>query len=207
MIEDDFLSKYLPRFLPEDDQVELFSDLKQLAYSHEYNYNNFYYNFGKHKKQINQGDGINNLTFVNIPSMEDYQAPGIILSNTCDINLKNQRETPTKIVYAPIFKLENYIELLQSHNAYNEQHIEAIRNQQVTQIFYLPKGMELEYEGIVHLDHISSADNESIARDNLGNTRIFKLSLFGFYAFIIKITHHFSRVNKELIEERSSLNP
>ena len=49
---------------------------------------------------------------MNLPKSEIKPVPGIILSNTCDIDLQNERNFPSQIVYAPIFSLEKYRQTL-----------------------------------------------------------------------------------------------
>jgi len=79
-----------------------------------------------------------------------------------------------------------------------DNHLEDIRRQRITQIFYLPLGSSLGYEAIVFLDRINNCDNKSISRENLSQRRLFVLSDYGFYLFLTKLSFHFSRVQEKI---------
>ncbi len=48
------------------------------------------------------------MLFVNLPKPDIKPVPGMILSNTCDIDLTNVRNFPSQVVYAPIINLAKY---------------------------------------------------------------------------------------------------
>ncbi len=75
-----------------------------------------------------------------------------------------------------------------------KQHINTIKRQRITQIFYLPKGKHLQEESIVFLDRINSCDNRIISSEKINDIRLFTLSNYGHYIFLVKLSMHFTRI-------------
>ena len=127
-------------------------------------------------------------------------APCIILSNTCDISFDNTRKRPINVCYAPLIELDRF------YNALKEQFgkdradniVNDVRKQKITDTLYLPVGGKLKKEHIVFLDKISSIDNRLVSRKNLGETRLFTLSNFGFYLFLLKLSINFTRIQERV---------
>ncbi|MDK2837368.1 MAG: hypothetical protein PWQ53_507 [Bacteroidota bacterium] len=191
----DDIKIYLPKFLSADSERELFNGLKDFPENID---ERLYTTYLIDSKIIYQGDGLNNLLVINLPQSDIKVAPGIILSNTCDIDLQNHRNFPSQIVYAPIFNLEKYKEALLKNSKKTEQqiddHIKAIKKQEITQIFYLPRFQGKLDESIVFLDRVNNMPNNSIDREKVPNNRIFTLSDYGAYLFLLKISVHFTRI-------------
>ena len=139
----DEIKIYLPKFLSAESDRDLFKGLKDFPDNID---ERLYTTYLHDTKIIYQGDGLNNLLVVNLPKSEIKPVPGIILSNTCDIDLQNERNFPSQIVYAPIFSLEKYRQALLNNSKKSiEQitdHINAIKKQQITPNFYLQGQME-----------------------------------------------------------------
>jgi hypothetical protein len=80
---------------------------------------------------------------------------------------------------------------------------QAIKNQDITQIFYLPSSLNIE-ESIVFLDRINNSSNNFIDRSSLKETRTFTLSNLGFYLLLLKLSISFTRiaekVNRPIVE-------
>ncbi len=115
----------------------------------------------------------------------------------------NKRAFSSQICYAPIFNLEKYTDKLKKRDGYKNpenlnQHVEAIKKQHVTQILYLPRGGDLDYEGIVFLDRMNNCHSSLIDKENLSAKRIFTLSNYGFYLLLTKISIHFSRLQEKI---------
>ncbi|HEX2936153.1 MAG TPA: hypothetical protein VHO72_12445 [Bacteroidales bacterium] len=200
----DEIKIYLPKFLSAESDRELFKGLKDFPDNID---DRLYTTYLHDTKIIYQGDGLNNLLVVNLPKSEIKPVPGIILSNTCDIDLQNERNFPSQIVYAPIFSLEKYRQtLLNNSKKAKEQitdHINAIKRQEITQIFYLPKYDGKLEESIVFLDRVNNMPNTLIERDKISSNRIFTLSDYGAYLFLLKLSIHFTRVQDKI--ERKSI--
>ena len=200
----DEIKIYLPKFLSAESDRELFKGLKDFPDNID---ERLYTTYLHDTKIIYQGDGLNNLLVVNLPKSEIKPVPGIILSNTCDIDLQNERNFPSQIVYAPIFSLEKYRQtLLNNSKKTKEQitdHINAIKKQEITQIFYLPKFDGKLEESIVFLDRVNNMPNTLIERDKISSNRIFTLSDYGAYLFLLTLSIHFTRVQDKV--ERKSI--
>lgn len=198
MISIEEIEKFLPKYLSPETEEQLFSELKQFPN----NIDKRFYSYELRKDNIlYQGDGIKEILIINMPDKTEGYVPSIILSNTCDINPENKRLFPSRIVYAPIFNLVKYkIKSLEEGIKTHEnidQHIESIRKQRVTQIFYLPVGDELKQESIVFLDRIYNLPSYVLGED-FTNRKIFTLSQYGHYIFLLKISIHFTRITEKI---------
>jgi hypothetical protein len=196
MIED--IKNFLPQYLSPKTTEKLLSDLKQFPE----NIDKRLYGFeGKEECVIYQGDGLDNLLIINLPDLATKTGNGIMLSNTCDIDLENQRKFSSNMVYAPIINLNKYIKMLEDSKTMNADalrvHIDDIRHQRITQIFYLPQYGSFE-ESFVFLDRVISIDNESYDRATLAKHRLFSLSQYGLYLFLYKISIHFTRFHERV---------
>lgn len=199
------LKIYLPKFLSSDSERELFKGLKDFPDNID---ERFYTNYLKDSKIIYQGDGVRDLLIVNLPQNVIKPAPSIILSNTCDIDIQNKRVFPSQVVYAPIFNLEKYKKALLSKSEKSKEqindHIISIRKQEITQVFYLPKYDGVIEESIVFLDRLNNMPNKIIERDKIETKRLFTLSDYGAYLFVLKLSIHFTRI-QDKVERKSVL--
>lgn len=184
----------------------------------DYDYSKFYSMYGDYADKILQGDGIKDLKFIHLPDEEVSNGMGLIFSSSCDIEQENERKFPTRIVYAPLMKVQSYVEMLEnaekeddSGNPTGEKlytkegismHIDEVRKQRINQIFYLPPGQYLEEEAMVFFDNLCSASNDSILRENLSETRTFSLSAYGWHIFLERLSHFFTRLTEETVELR-----
>jgi hypothetical protein len=183
---------YLPKYLSPESEENLYDQLKQFPENID---DRLYTNYLLEPQVIYQGDGIEGLLVVNLPDTEVRPARGMILSNTCDVDERDN------LVYAPIFNLEKYEKgLIASEVLKDEEqkrdHIYAIKKQRITQIFYLPKGGALENESIVFLDKVNSCDNSFLSEKPIKDIRLFTLSNYGLYLFIFKLSVHFTRITE-----------
>ena len=139
---------------------------------------------------------------MNLPSHEVRSTPAMILSNTCDISPSNERLLPSRVVYAPILQLEKYKQLLLCNTQKEQQvidnHIKSIKNQFISNIFYLPKGINLEHDSIVFLDRLNNCPAGILTEEEIKKKKLFTLSNYGFYIFLIKISIHFTRIREEV---------
>ncbi len=77
-------------------------------------------------------------------------------------------------------------------------HIDDIRKQKISQIFYLPKGGKLENESFVFLDRINNLPSSYFKEEEIKESRIFTLSDYGFYIFLFKLSVHFTRIRESV---------
>ncbi|MDM8568359.1 hypothetical protein QUF50_02355 [Thiotrichales bacterium HSG1] len=203
MISDEELSKYLPQYLSESSTISLFNELKQFPKNID---KRIYTDKLKNDSSIYQGDGLRNLLCVNLPSLDARPILGMIFSNTCDINSENKRLFDARLSYAPIFNLEKYhTALIQKYVDSSERssesiksHVEDIKKQNISQIFYLPKGGFLDNDSIVFLDRINNLPSNYFDGEQIKNNRAFSLSDYGFYIFLFKLSIHFTRVRENV---------
>lgn len=159
---------------------------------------NYYIN--RYNDEILQGDGWTSLELFNFESGERKAVKGIIISNSCDISPENKRTIPANISFAPIIRLDNYINLLKK-NGKDSQSIEAkvasIKNQQVSDMFYLPKCEELPFDSIAILDDLHTVPLEHFST-KAEKSKVFTLSQIGFYLFLMKLSVHLCRFHEKL---------
>ncbi|WP_321891759.1 hypothetical protein [Paraburkholderia tropica] len=186
--------RYLPRHLTEDDTKKLFEDIK--AFPGNLDKRLYMTPVKEDEHALLQGDGIGNMLVVNLPQPEIRPTPVMLFSNSCDSDIANERAFPTALCYAPIFSLEKYLASLRKRKdeKYVQDHESAIRRQQLTQIFFLPRSGKLEGDSIVFLDRINNCASKSFDRERLPNDRLFSLSTFGHWLFLLKLSIHFSRL-------------
>jgi hypothetical protein len=210
MIPFDEIKKYLPQYLSDSSQENLFEELKNFPDNID---QRFYSEFLTRGKMVYQGDGLIGMLVVNLPDNKTETVPAMVLSNTCDIDPANKRIFPTRMVYAPIFDIEKYKQaLIRDHvdtGRYPldsiEAHIDAVKKQFISHIFYLPKGCGLIKESIVFLDRLNNGPLKSIGEEDIADIKLFTLSDYGFYVFLIKLSIHFTRI-REGIERPFSAN-
>ena len=198
------LKLYLPKFLSAESDKELFEGIRGFPFNID---SRLYTDYLKDSNLIYQGDGISDMLVINLPNPDIKPVPSVILSNSCDIDMKNSRLFSSQIVYTPIFNLKKYqIALSKNSNKRKEQidsHIESIKKQEITQIFYLPKINEKLEDSIIFFDRVCNASNDSIKRNKLKSKRVFTLSDYGAYLFLLKLSIHFTRIQDKV--DRKSL--
>lgn len=186
------IEAHIPYYLTEKAKNGLLKALKDFP-----NKMNYYTMYGK--EDLLQGDGWDNLAVINFHSGDRKYIKGIIISNSCDIDIKNKRDLPHRIVFAPIVPLAAYTKLLASNGVEQESidsKLRAITEQKVTSIFYLPKGGSLEEDHIALLDDIHNLPAQFFAATPDRNKQ-FTLSFEGFYIFLFKLSIHFCRFHEE----------
>lgn len=191
-----------PPYLTEESKKELFAELEDYPNNLKRIYTSII-----EEGYVFQGDGIRNLPVINLPETKIENSPVLILSNTCDTEPNNKRDTSPRLIYSPIRKLSNYAKYLKSKSIKEEkinQYFDLIRKQEITNKLYLPQGAGLEDECVVLLDYINNCDISVLPVDKVEGNRIFSLSTYGFYILLIKISIHFTRlregVNRRYIE-------
>lgn len=196
MIDSDEIKKYLPYYLNDSAKENLYEALKQFPENIDKRL--FAY---REEDFVFQGDGIKDLLIVNLPKEDVVKANCIVLSNTCDIDQRNKRMFTSSVCYTPLINLNKYVARLRA-DKYNENKIsrfvKSIKKQQVTQIFYLSCPPNLKEEYFVFLDKIVSCDNDYIDRSELNKIRLFTLSNYGFYVFLVKLSMHLTRIRENI---------
>ena len=197
MISLDEIRQFLPTFLSQGSETAFLDEIKHFLQS---SMRPFYTQMLSNRTIIFQGDGIEGLLIINLPDPTIKPGPAMVLSNTCDVDPSNKHLFRTSLCYAPIFSLPLYLQLLRKENteARVASHESDIRNQLITQIFFLPKGGKLQNDSLVFLDRVVSASSDTIDRQQLSQSRLFTLSDFGAWLFALKLSIHFCRIRDEV---------
>lgn len=194
----DDIELYLPRYLSEDKLNSLKQQLKE--FGEGYDTGKYFTDRLKNDPLLYQGDGVCALV-CNFPDTKSKDAPVLLLSNTCDMDIGNNRMNSCRMMYAPILNLEKYILKLKSRNIPDEKiknHVSDIKGQIISQIFYLPKTSSLGYDGMVFFDRAMSLP---LSEENVGKciaSRLFSLSNYGFYLLLLKLSYHFTRIQEKV---------
>lgn len=196
-VKEELIKQFLPKYLSPEEKL----NLKNLIEDFPYNLDSrFYTSYLNGTEVIYQGDGIKKMNVIQLPKSEIKKTNCIILSNTCDIDIENSRLFASRLTYAPIIQLDKYINLYKTNGISADRiksHVKSIREQEITQILYLPKSSSHE-ESIVFLDRINNCSNDEIDRSDLKSRRIFTLSNYGFYVLLIKLSVSFSRIAEKV---------
>lgn len=194
-MDSDEIKLYLPKFLSSESEKQLFEGLKDFPKNID---ERLYTSALKESPIIFQGDGIKDMLVINLPNTSIKEVKSIVFSNTCDIDPNNIRNFPSQIVYAPIFNLQKYKQALIEKSSKSKKeiisHIKAIKEQKITQIFYLPKINDKIEDSIIFLDRVNNCSQEFVKSKELEEDRLFTLSDYGAYLFVLKLSIHFSRI-------------
>ena len=192
------LQKQIPYYLTaEPERRALVSELKALNEGSTQGYF-IQKKFDPYNSIMLQGDGWSGFQMFSFLKGERRRIRGIILSNSCDIALENQRTLAPKIVFASIVKLANIrirFEKLKLDHDQIESKLLAIRSQSISNIFYLPAGGPFDEEHVALLDDLHSIP--VAASPKLGE-KIFTLAMPGFYLFAFKLSVHFCRLHENV---------
>lgn len=189
---------YLPQYLSEDKLISLKKELKN--FGNRRDSGKYFTTFLKSDSNLFQGDCVKAQVW-NLPDIESREENVILLSNTCDMDISNQRLNQCRVMYAPIFNLEKYRQkLLEKKFEKNkiDNHIKDIKNQLVSQILYLPTKSILGYNSFVLFDRTISIPLTSEIVANCTKTRKVSLSNYGFYLFLLKLSYHFTRIQEHV---------
>ncbi len=125
----------------------------------------------------------------------------MLLSNTCDMDINNKRLYPCRIMYAPILNLDKYIKSLKDKGISETRiisHVTDIKRQLISQIMYLPTKSIFDHDSIVMFDRGMSIALSPKNIAEMLSSRMFTLSNYGFYLFLLKISYHFTRIQENV---------
>lgn len=187
------IEKHIPYYLTQKAKENLAQALERFPRQIDYY-------IDRYQDEILQGDGWDSVEVINFDNGDRKSVRAVLLSNSCDVDPKNTRELPIKLTFAPIIKLDRYLQLLKSAGL-NKQQIEdkaaAIKEQSVTTLFYLPKGANLEEDFVALLSEVHTVPYRTFDAC-VGKQKIFTLSQVGFYLFLLKLSVHFCRFHEEV---------
>jgi hypothetical protein len=189
---------YLPKYLSVDAQTNLFAELFQFPSNID---SRLYTLRLRDDRTLFQGDGLASLWVADLPSQKIDKARVMVLSNTCDVAAGNKQLLGPRLLYCPVISFTKYENLLSAQTRlppeFNpEGHLDAIRKQHNSSMFYLPKNDKLGEEAIALLDRINNCDAQAVDLEELLRNRLFTLSDYGFYLFLFKLSLHLTRIRE-----------
>lgn len=103
-------------------------------------------------------------------------------------------------MYCPFIKFDKYADLVRESGVYASDeavntYLENIRSQRITSLFYLPSNGIIE-DSIVRLDQINNCSLDVTREMDIPGDRLFSLSFYGHYVFLVKLTVHLSRLRE-----------
>jgi len=206
MINFDDVKEYLPKYLSDETRDNLYGSLSDFPDNID---NRIYTSTLKDDHILYQGDGVEGVLLLNLPDTTTKEGKGIIVSNSCDIYQENKRVMPIRIVYAPIFNLDHYEDLLRKKyvsdstytSEYITQHIQDIKKQFISHLFFLPPCEKINYNSFVSFDRLLNCPSDSFVEESIPNQRLFSLSNYGFYLFLFKLSIHLTRIREKIDRE------
>ncbi|MEK7256088.1 MAG: hypothetical protein AAB316_15160 [Bacteroidota bacterium] len=205
---EDFL-RFLPNYLTREDKDRLADALEQFKVeksqawnskllTHFYSRNPFDY--------FLQGDLLRQIRYANwnaeSKSFDKIYLNAIILSNTCDLDLSNQRNITKEVVLAPLTEFRRYKQKLEMRIGSGEKLKsleDGIKAQVYSSLLYLPPAPGTTDDFVCHLDKAFWFPTEELNSylPDLSQTRISSLDYFGYYLFLVKLSYHFCRLPEE----------
>lgn len=192
-ISEGTLQDHIPRYLTEDQRSGFITALRDFPHCN-------YYLTSQYDDDVLQGDCWGGFQIYDFDSEDKISVKAVVLSNSCDIDPSNSRSTEVKITFAPMVHLEDYRESLEKANISSEaiqSKISAIKEQKITNIFFLPAGAGIEKDSLLLLDDVHSVPYRFFEQKRT-KPKIFTLSQIGFYLFIFKLSFHFCRLHENI---------
>lgn len=149
---------------------------------------------------ILQGDGWKGFILYNFDTGDKKNVKGMVLSNSCDVDPANKRDTPSRIIFSPLVKLDAFRKMLVNSGIDEDvidSKIKSIKSQKTTSIFYIPLGGGAENEYIIRFDDAYSMPVEALHRND-GENKVFTLNNTGFYMLLLKLSIHFCRFQEKI---------
>jgi hypothetical protein len=190
---------YLPKYLSAEAQKNLFAELDQFPSNID---SRVYTIRLQDELVLFQGDGLASMWVADLPNSTINKTRVMVISNTCDTAPDNKRLLGCRLLYCPIISFEKYQDLLQRQKdklpaGFNPAgHLEAIKRQHNSSMFYLPQSEKLQGAGIALLDRINNCDLQLLDLNELVTNRLFTLSDYGFYLFLFKLSLHLTRIRE-----------
>lgn len=155
-----------------------------------------------------QGDCCARGAKVDVVTLRKADIKCLVVSNSCDIDPNNKRTLPARALLAPLIPLTSYESLLLEKHSGGEQAVQTIiqniREQKVTNVFYLPHHDALGGETIVLLDDLQTVPVSTLPDPNSAENRYFSLSQIGFFLYLFKLSVHFCRFHEEVDRDVST---
>jgi hypothetical protein len=207
LLDKDQLERLLPDYLSKAEKGRLLKALEQFKEQNSWNnHSNTHFYLQKEYDYFLQGDlirGIRQPVWNHIAG--DFQkiyANALILSNTCDLDLTNERVIPKDVILVPLTPFNDFVEELSLILANKDKLatiIQGIKAQTYSNVFYLPPLPHSNEDFVCFFDNVFWFPTEELAAyiPNIQNRRIQSLDYFGYYLFLVKLSYHFCRLPEE----------
>lgn len=189
------LEKVFPIYLSDVSKMKLAESLRHWDAGQ-----NFHAGDWQGPEQPIQGDGYSTFTLFDFESGDRREVSAIVLSNTCDIDTSNESLRRRNVLFAPIMPLASYRQMLISEKipaSRVEAHIDAVKRQEKSDLFFIPSFGSLP-ECIAVLDDVHAQPLHDFLGPSKEPRRLFRLSNFGFYFFLMKLSIHLTRFGEKL---------
>lgn len=183
----DRIEEHIPQYLSSGKQAELVDALRD--------FENRRYYMDRESAEVLQGDGWSGLEIVNFDDGRRDTIKGIVLSNSCDLDVENRRDVPPRLIFAPLVPVKAYVNALERAKISAdriEAKLDAIRRQRVSSIFFLPRDGALDADHIALLDDVHNLPFPRFKSEGR-RAKLFTLNQMGFYLFVLKLSIHFCR--------------
>lgn len=160
----------------------------------------YYFNFPEDHRL--QGDVLRHCPLVifqeGAPQMRPESA-ALIVSNSCDIDSRNQRIRPAApaVTLAPVMRLSRCEQLMRDGGE-EEGKVNSIladmRKQAITSVFFLPGGPQGLEDSVALLDHAHSMPLSVF--EGYGPLRMASLSQTAHWLLLLKLSIHFCRMHE-----------
>jgi hypothetical protein len=199
------IKKFLPQYLSDKNEKELFSQLKDFPN----NMHKMYTSKSFEAESILQADVFKDVPIVNLPNNEVKEGKVLIVSNSCDNDITNSRNIPISIAYVPILKLDAIKSLLEQNNIAKEKidsFIQNVKSQKITNYLYLPRGTIFEEDLMACFDKPLNMSSKKLYELVIQkeNKKLSTMSNYGFYIFLLKLSIHFTRIKEQI--DRDKIN-
>lgn len=188
------VEEFLPHYLTADQKIGLAKALADFSSS-----SNLY--SSKFPEDTLQGDCWEGVPYYDFRSGTVADAKAVLLSNSCDMDQNNPRDFPVLVTYAPLLSYAKYEAALRRNGNISEASIsgkmDAIRNQRMTNMVYIPAGQGLEEDCIAMLDRASSVPYSMFIESR--KKKLFSLNQLGHYLLSFKLSVHFCRLHEGII--------
>jgi hypothetical protein len=180
---------FLPKYLSPGRQEDLWRELRSFPH------NRTIYSDRHAEPDILQGDGWRGFVAINFHSREHKVVSGLVLSNSCDVSPGNRRALVPTVTFVPLMRVSRYMELLAEAGQTEQQREsvqETMRKQEVTSLMFLPAVHGVMDQSVANFNDVHAHPlDDFVARER---SRLFRLSDFGFYLFLFKLSIHFTRM-------------
>jgi hypothetical protein len=194
--------RYLPKFLSPTRTDELYDALRFYP-----EIPSFYLSPGMIDEELLQGDGWRGFVLRDFQSGEARSVSRMIISNSCDVDLTNERIKDTNVLFCPLVSVAKFqTALLESgiEQGRVTNILSDIRKQRWTSAFHLPSGQHGPDECVAWLDDIHPAPLRTFHTTE--RAILFRLQHAAFYVLLIKLSIHFCRMQED-VERFESATP